>query len=243
MEVHLGALPADLLLLAQSIRADVAEGGVWNGNRVQEWVKTTLQKDLYLSRCYELLDAVGYSQQVPRPRHVEADQERGCISLSWTLSRTRNPQPDQSLRTRANLTLTLAGQAFARGDLDLGQELAELANAESFKHPTQLNPQWTAYRDQKLVTLPAALRHISGAPPAALRAPEPIAIQRPKLLPNYQPLPDHLLAFIRAHPEAVLARCQQKTRAVVEQAMQESSPVAAGVIQLLQSIVQELSNT
>ena len=31
---------ADLLLLAQSIRADVAEGGVWNRNRVQEWVKT-----------------------------------------------------------------------------------------------------------------------------------------------------------------------------------------------------------
>ena len=67
---------ADLLLLAQSIRADVAEGGVWNGNRVQEWVKTTLQKDLYLGRCYELLSAVGYSQQVPRPRHVEADPER-----------------------------------------------------------------------------------------------------------------------------------------------------------------------
>ena len=31
---------ADLLLLAQSIRADVAEGGVWDENRVQEWVKT-----------------------------------------------------------------------------------------------------------------------------------------------------------------------------------------------------------
>ena len=28
------------LLLAQSIRADVAEGGVWDENRVQEWVKT-----------------------------------------------------------------------------------------------------------------------------------------------------------------------------------------------------------
>ena len=52
---------ADLLLLAQSIRADVAEEGVWNGNRVQEWVQTTLQKDLYLGRCYEFLDAVGYS--------------------------------------------------------------------------------------------------------------------------------------------------------------------------------------
>ena len=67
---------ADLLLPAQSIRADVAEGGVWNGNRVQEWVKTTLQKDLYLGRCYEFLNAVGYSQQVPRPRHVEADRAR-----------------------------------------------------------------------------------------------------------------------------------------------------------------------
>ncbi|MGY2895652.1 winged helix-turn-helix domain-containing protein [Deinococcus sp. UYEF24] len=67
---------ADLLLLAQTIRADIAEGGVWNGNRVQAWVKTTLQKDLYLGRCYEFLDVVGYSQQVPRPRHVEADRER-----------------------------------------------------------------------------------------------------------------------------------------------------------------------
>ena len=67
---------ADLLLLAQTVRADTLEGGVWNGNRVQAWVKTTLQKDLYLGRCYEFLDAVGYSQQVPRPRHVEADQER-----------------------------------------------------------------------------------------------------------------------------------------------------------------------
>ena len=43
---------------------------------MQEWVKTTLQKDLYLGRCYEFLDAVGYSEQVPRPRRVEADQER-----------------------------------------------------------------------------------------------------------------------------------------------------------------------
>ncbi len=67
---------ADLLLLAQTIRADVAEGGVWNGNRVQEWVRVTLQKDLYLSRCYEFLEAVGYSQQLPRPRYVEADQQR-----------------------------------------------------------------------------------------------------------------------------------------------------------------------
>ncbi len=30
-------------------------------------------KEVYLSRCYEFLDVVGYSQQLPRPRHVEAE--------------------------------------------------------------------------------------------------------------------------------------------------------------------------
>ena len=64
------------MLLAQTLRADIAAGGVWTGKRVQEWVKTTLHKELYLTRCYEFLDAVGYSRQVPRPRHVEADVER-----------------------------------------------------------------------------------------------------------------------------------------------------------------------
>lgn len=64
---------AQLLLLARTIRADTAEGGVWNGARVQTWVQQELGQDVHLSRCYEFLDAVGYSRQVPRPRHVEAD--------------------------------------------------------------------------------------------------------------------------------------------------------------------------
>ena len=64
---------ADLLLLAQTIRADYAQEIVWNGTRVQQWIKTTLGKDVYLARAYEFLDAVGFSQQTARPRHVEAD--------------------------------------------------------------------------------------------------------------------------------------------------------------------------
>lgn len=64
---------AELLLLARRIRADTALGGVWNGQRVQTWVQQDLGKEVQLSRCYEFLDAVGYSSQVPRPRHVEAD--------------------------------------------------------------------------------------------------------------------------------------------------------------------------
>ena len=64
---------ADLLLLAQTIRADYAQEIVWNGTWVQQWIKTTLGKDVYLARAYEFLDAVGFSQQTARPRYVEAD--------------------------------------------------------------------------------------------------------------------------------------------------------------------------
>lgn len=64
---------AQLLLLARTIRADTAAGGVWNGARVQAWVKQELRQDVHLSRCYEFLDAVGYSRPASRPRHVEAD--------------------------------------------------------------------------------------------------------------------------------------------------------------------------
>ena len=74
---------ANLLLPAQSIRTDVTEGGVWNRNHVQEWVKTTLQKDLYLGRCYECLDAVG--GRVTRQRGVPCGAE-GDIALPPRLS-------------------------------------------------------------------------------------------------------------------------------------------------------------
>jgi transposase len=64
---------AELLLLAQTIRADYAQGMVWSGTQVQQWIQATLGKNLYLSRAYEFLDAIGFSPQTARPRHVEAD--------------------------------------------------------------------------------------------------------------------------------------------------------------------------
>lgn len=63
----------DLMLLARTIRADTAEGGVWNGQRVRAWVERELGRAVHLSRCYEFLDVLGYSRQTPRPRHVGAD--------------------------------------------------------------------------------------------------------------------------------------------------------------------------
>lgn len=61
---------AELLWLARTIRADEQP---WSGLRVQAEIASEFGKELHLSRCYEALKAVGYSQQQPRPRHVEAN--------------------------------------------------------------------------------------------------------------------------------------------------------------------------
>lgn len=81
---------AELLLLAQTLRADFAEGRVWNGKQVQAWVHDTLGKDIHLARAYEFLDAVAFSLQSPRPQHVQAnevEQEAFKKTRSQPLSR------------------------------------------------------------------------------------------------------------------------------------------------------------
>ena len=49
---------AEVLLLAQTLRADYAQGIVWNGAQVQAWIKTTLGKDLYFSTGQLALEGV-----------------------------------------------------------------------------------------------------------------------------------------------------------------------------------------
>jgi transposase len=63
----------ELLLLAQSIRDDYQKGDIWNGARVQQWVKEELGKDIYIARAYEFLHAIQFSQQEVRPQHANVD--------------------------------------------------------------------------------------------------------------------------------------------------------------------------
>ena len=60
--------------LAARLHADFAEGIVWDGKKLQRWVKERFGKDIYLARSYELLHKAGFSLQKPRPRHVKGDQ-------------------------------------------------------------------------------------------------------------------------------------------------------------------------
>lgn len=84
---------AEVLLLAQTVRAAYAAGTVWNGTQVQQWIKTTLGKELYVSRAYELLEAIGFSRQTARPRHVEADD-----ALQEEFKKSRSPRCSAQLK-------------------------------------------------------------------------------------------------------------------------------------------------
>lgn len=77
---------AELLLLAQTIRHDYGQGIVWRGADVQAWVESTLGKQVRYQRAYEFLDAIGFSLQVPRPRHV-----RSSDAARADFKKTRSP--------------------------------------------------------------------------------------------------------------------------------------------------------
>lgn len=62
-----------LLLLAQTIPHDFEQGIVWNGSDVLEWVKRKCKKDLHKPRAYELLAAIRFTLQGPRPRHEKSN--------------------------------------------------------------------------------------------------------------------------------------------------------------------------
>jgi len=66
---------AQLLLMAQAIRYDFARGVMWDGHKVQAWLKDSFDLEIYPGRAYEFLAQVGFSRQSPRPRHVDADGE------------------------------------------------------------------------------------------------------------------------------------------------------------------------
>ena len=50
------------------------QGVVWEGKRLQGWIKEQFGKEVYLGRTYEFMRAAGFSPQKPRPQHVKGDE-------------------------------------------------------------------------------------------------------------------------------------------------------------------------
>lgn len=91
---------AELLLLAQTIRHDFEQGIVWRGADVQAWVSSTLGKQVRYQRAYEFLDAIGFSLQVPRPRHVNSSD-----AARADFKKTRSPTLSKRLEMLLEQTM------------------------------------------------------------------------------------------------------------------------------------------
>ena len=59
--------------LRQALRAPPAAGRLWTAREVAGWMSERLGRPVAMQRGWEYLRRLGYSPQVPRPRHVQAD--------------------------------------------------------------------------------------------------------------------------------------------------------------------------
>lgn len=87
----------EMLVLAQNIRKDYAQGKAWNGRKVMKWVKEELDREIHEQRAYEYLAAISFTLQQPRPAHAKADataqeifKKSSSPKLSKQLARVMN---------------------------------------------------------------------------------------------------------------------------------------------------------
>jgi transposase len=61
--------------LATALAAPHPDGGQWNGPKVAAWMAERLAHPVHPQRGWEYLRRLGYTPQVPRPQHAQADPE------------------------------------------------------------------------------------------------------------------------------------------------------------------------
>jgi transposase len=62
-----------------------SDGGLWTGPKVAAWMGTRLGRRVWPQRGWDYLRKIGYSAQVPRPRHAKAasPEEQAAYKKSW----------------------------------------------------------------------------------------------------------------------------------------------------------------
>ena len=83
--------------LREALAEPPADGGLWSGPKVAAWMTARLGRKVWPQRGWDYLQKLGYSSQVPRPRHAKAasaeEQEafkRGSPA-GWTSAAPRTP--------------------------------------------------------------------------------------------------------------------------------------------------------
>jgi transposase len=88
----------DEVALRDALAEPPADGGLWSGPKVAAWMTARLGRKVWPQRGWDYLQKLGYSSQVPRPRHAKAasaeEQEafkRGSRA-GWTSAAPRTPR-------------------------------------------------------------------------------------------------------------------------------------------------------
>ncbi len=59
--------------LAAALQALPADGGLWSGPKVAQWMQQRLGRKVAPQRGWDYLQRLGHSSRVPRPQHAKAD--------------------------------------------------------------------------------------------------------------------------------------------------------------------------
>lgn len=65
--------PVQQAALHQALTAQPPGGGQWTGPKVATWMSQRLGRPIASQRGWEYLRKLGYTPQVPRPAHIQAD--------------------------------------------------------------------------------------------------------------------------------------------------------------------------
>lgn len=60
--------------LAEVLQHPPADGGLWSGPKVAQWMQSKVERQVAPQRGWEYLRRLGYSSHVPRPQHTKGDK-------------------------------------------------------------------------------------------------------------------------------------------------------------------------
>src|SRR5918911_5032138 len=102
-----------------------SDGGPWTGPKVAAWMAARLGREVWPQRGWDYLKKLGYSRQVPRPRHAEAagPEERAAYKKSsprpWTSTARSTPTArsrcGRSTSTGSGRSRSCAGSGRPKG--------------------------------------------------------------------------------------------------------------------------------
>lgn len=118
-----------LAALDAALREDPADGGVWSGRQVTDWMSDYLGRPVSAKRGFDYLHRLNYSRQQPRPRHAKAaspeeqDRFKKKFSRQWR-QRVEKALETSSPGTRAAETKAQDQSPAARSKSGLSTSIA-----------------------------------------------------------------------------------------------------------------------